>query len=59
MVGGDERVSRFRDPSINEDYDVQLRLVEQDRARSATPSRGSTCRGAAAASLESRGSTAS
>ncbi|HEY3491119.1 MAG TPA: efflux RND transporter permease subunit [Candidatus Deferrimicrobiaceae bacterium] len=31
MVGGDETVSRFRDPSVNEDYDVQLRLREGDR----------------------------
>ncbi|MGE5190550.1 MAG: efflux RND transporter permease subunit, partial [Gemmatimonadota bacterium] len=31
MVGGDEEVSRFRDPSLNEDYDVQLRLREGDR----------------------------
>jgi HAE1 family hydrophobic/amphiphilic exporter-1 len=31
MVGGDERVSRFRDPSVNDDYDVQLRLKEGDR----------------------------
>ncbi|MBM3881653.1 MAG: efflux RND transporter permease subunit [Verrucomicrobia bacterium] len=31
MVGGDERVSRFRDPTINEDYDVQLRLAEGSR----------------------------
>src|SRR5213078_3154383 len=31
MVGGDVHVSRFRDPSVNEDYDVQLRLSEQDR----------------------------
>ncbi|HXG49597.1 MAG TPA: efflux RND transporter permease subunit, partial [Methylomirabilota bacterium] len=31
MVGGDDRVSRFRDPSVNEDYDVQLRLQESDR----------------------------
>ncbi len=28
MVGGDERVSRFRDPNVNEEYDVQLRLDE-------------------------------
>jgi len=27
MVGGDERVSRFRDPGVNDDYDVQLRLT--------------------------------
>jgi HAE1 family hydrophobic/amphiphilic exporter-1 len=31
MVGGDERVSRFRDPQANEDYYVQLRLTEKDR----------------------------
>ncbi len=31
MVGGDPRVSRFRDDTVNEDYDVQLRLVEHDR----------------------------
>src|SRR5207237_6067352 len=39
MVGGDDRVSRFRDPSVNEDYDVQLRLSEQDRKDAATISR--------------------
>lgn len=39
MVGGDDRVSRFRDPSVNEDYDVQLRLTEQDRKDQATISR--------------------
>ncbi|MEW6156876.1 MAG: efflux RND transporter permease subunit [Verrucomicrobiota bacterium] len=31
MVGGDDRVSKFRDPSVNDDYDVQLRLSETDR----------------------------
>jgi hydrophobic/amphiphilic exporter-1 (mainly G- bacteria), HAE1 family len=31
MVGGDEEVTRFRDLSINEEYDVQLRLNESDR----------------------------
>jgi HAE1 family hydrophobic/amphiphilic exporter-1 len=31
MVGGDEEVSRFIDPSVNEEYDVQLRLSQQDR----------------------------
>src|SRR5258708_21287806 len=36
MVGGDDQVSRFRDPSVNEDYDVQLRLTEQDRKDTAT-----------------------
>ena len=34
MVGGDERVTRFRDESMNEDYDVQVRLKEEDRNRS-------------------------
>ena len=32
MVGGDEEVSRFRDPVAGEDYDVQLRLREEDRS---------------------------
>ncbi|HEX3282057.1 MAG TPA: efflux RND transporter permease subunit [Pyrinomonadaceae bacterium] len=36
MVGGEERASRFRDESINEDYDVQLRLDERDRSDVAT-----------------------
>jgi HAE1 family hydrophobic/amphiphilic exporter-1 len=31
MVGGEERVTRFRDESMNEDYDVQVRLKESDR----------------------------
>ncbi len=31
MVGGDERASRFRDPDMNDDYDVQLRLAAADR----------------------------
>ncbi|MFM7213657.1 MAG: efflux RND transporter permease subunit, partial [Verrucomicrobiota bacterium] len=31
MVGGDERLSRFRDPRMNEDYDVTLRLGMADR----------------------------
>jgi len=31
MVGGDPRVSRFRDLALNEDYDVQLRLREGQR----------------------------
>src|SRR5262249_46301071 len=31
MVGGDEQVSRFHDPAVNEDYDVQLRLLAQYR----------------------------
>ena len=31
MVGGDDEVSRFRDPLVNDDYDVQLRLSEGTR----------------------------
>ncbi len=31
MVGGDQEVSRYRDPAVGEDYDVQLRLVDADR----------------------------
>ncbi len=31
MVGGDTRVTRFRDEQMNEDYDVQVRLKEGDR----------------------------
>ncbi|HET7114370.1 MAG TPA: efflux RND transporter permease subunit [Pyrinomonadaceae bacterium] len=31
MVGGEEEASRFRDEQVNEDYDVQLRLTEEDR----------------------------
>src|ERR671912_28706 len=31
MVGGDEEVSRFIDPAVNEEYDVQLRLSAHDR----------------------------
>lgn len=31
MVGGDERVSRFRDASVGDDYDVQVRLAEGKR----------------------------
>jgi HAE1 family hydrophobic/amphiphilic exporter-1 len=31
MVGGDQEVSSFRDPSVNEEYDVQLRLDERFR----------------------------
>ena len=39
MVGGDQHVSRYRDPSINEDYDVQLRLREGNRNDAPTISR--------------------
>ncbi len=31
MVGGDDEASRYRDEQINETYDVQLRLIEEDR----------------------------
>ena len=31
MVGGEEEASRYRDESINEDYDVDIRLSEGDR----------------------------
>ncbi len=36
MVGGDDQVTRYYDPSVNLDYDVQLRLSEKDRTDSAT-----------------------
>jgi len=39
MVGGDPRVSRFRDESVNDDYDVQLRLSEGDRKNDETIAR--------------------
>jgi HAE1 family hydrophobic/amphiphilic exporter-1 len=39
MVGGDREVSRFHDPSVNEEYDVQLRLAHSDREDAATISR--------------------
>jgi len=31
MVGGDPEVSRFRDPAVNYDYDIELRLNAKDR----------------------------
>jgi hydrophobic/amphiphilic exporter-1 (mainly G- bacteria), HAE1 family len=31
MVGGDERASRFYDASVNDSYDVQLRLKDEQR----------------------------
>ena len=34
MVGGEERVSRYRDRQMDEEYDVQLRLEERDRSTS-------------------------
>jgi len=39
MVGGDQEVTRFRDPQAGEDYDVQLRLAEDDRMDPDTISR--------------------
>ncbi len=36
LVGGDEEVTRFRDPATSEDYDVQLRLMESFRSDEAT-----------------------
>jgi HAE1 family hydrophobic/amphiphilic exporter-1 len=36
MVGGDEEVSRFLDLSVNDEYDVQLRLTDGDRNDPAT-----------------------
>ncbi|MFM1873172.1 MAG: hypothetical protein RL398_2594, partial [Planctomycetota bacterium] len=32
MVGGDREVSRFRDPKLDEEYDVRLRLESVDRS---------------------------
>jgi len=39
MVGGDDRVSRFIDPTVNEDYDVEVRLEDGDRNDPGTISR--------------------
>jgi HAE1 family hydrophobic/amphiphilic exporter-1 len=39
MVGGDERVSRFHDSGVNEDYDVELRLADGARNDPSTISR--------------------
>jgi HAE1 family hydrophobic/amphiphilic exporter-1 len=39
MVGGDEKVTRFRDAEVNDDYDVQLRLAPEDRGDPETISR--------------------
>jgi len=39
MVGGDQRVSRFHDETVNDDYDVQLRLSEGQRNDPVTISR--------------------
>ncbi len=39
MVGGDDRVTRFRDEQMNEGYDVQVRLEQGDRDDAATIAR--------------------
>ena len=39
MVGGDDRVSRFRDASVGDDYDVQVRLADGKRNDRETISR--------------------
>ncbi|HYN86728.1 MAG TPA: efflux RND transporter permease subunit [Pyrinomonadaceae bacterium] len=39
MVGGDQEASRFQDATINESYDVQLRLTQGDRSDPETISR--------------------
>lgn len=39
MVGGDDEVSRFLDPGVNEEYDVELRLSREDREDVGTISR--------------------
>src|SRR5262245_42771103 len=36
MVGGDDQVSRFHDPVVNDDYDVQIRLLPQFRGNLST-----------------------
>jgi HAE1 family hydrophobic/amphiphilic exporter-1 len=54
MVGGDEEVSRFKDPSNNEEYKVALRLREEDRADPGTIGRLVVSReGGGVAQLES------
>lgn len=39
MVGGDDRVSRYRDASVGDDYDVQVRLADGKRNDRETISR--------------------
>jgi hydrophobe/amphiphile efflux-1 (HAE1) family protein len=39
MVGGDDQVSRFLDPTVNDDYDVQVRLMDAYRGDPNTISR--------------------
>ena len=50
MVGGDQEVSRFRDPFLDQDYDVQLRLSEADRRDPRTIERLYVSRASATAS---------
>jgi HAE1 family hydrophobic/amphiphilic exporter-1 len=39
MVGGDDEVSKFRDPLVDEDYDITIRLAADDRNRAETIAR--------------------
>jgi HAE1 family hydrophobic/amphiphilic exporter-1 len=50
MVGGDQEVSRFHDPVLDQDYDVQLRLSEADRRDPRTIERLYVSRSSASAS---------
>jgi HAE1 family hydrophobic/amphiphilic exporter-1 len=50
MVGGDQEVSRFHDPFLDQDYDVQLRLSEADRRDPRTIQRLYVARASSAAS---------
>jgi HAE1 family hydrophobic/amphiphilic exporter-1 len=59
MVGGDQEVSRFHDPVLDQDYDVQLRLSEADRRDPGTIARlyvGRAAGGGAAATPAGPGS---
>jgi HAE1 family hydrophobic/amphiphilic exporter-1 len=49
MVGGDQEVSRFHDPFLDQDYDVQLRLSQADRSDLRTISRLYVSRSSSAA----------
>src|SRR5690606_28135784 len=44
-VGGDQEVTRYRDAGLNEDYDVELRLVDADRRDPSNISRLYVARG--------------
>ena len=44
MVGGDDQVSRFHDPIVNDDYDVQIRLMPPFRGEPRARSRACTSR---------------